>query len=300
MEPAPSTLYSELAKAGIRDFRNENLALPRCVTAPYHFLVPDTNLRHSTDWLRYHLWKPPLPKGALLRLSNNTLCASPELCLLQMSSVLTIYEFITLGFELCSDYSLLPGRYIERPRLTTPAKLIAFLKRCNGRKGIKQARRISKYLIAGAASPREAALTALATLPYALGGYALPHPVLNGKIPLGAKAQRIAGKSHYKCDLIWPDKKVAIEYDSDSEHTGPERIAADALRRNVLQTEKGIRIITITNRQLRDPIRFESAMKETAKLLNIEMRKRSSGSYFAELDLREALFRHEHDFLERI
>lgn len=298
MEPADSIEYPEQSRICTTNINLGDARIPDCASKPYHVLVPDASRYWKSPALKFHAWKPPLPNGSMLKLGKDTFCSSPEFCFLQMATMLTKYELITLGFELCGNYSILPTRYIERPHVTTPSRLASFAQRCSGRKGNKLAGRIAKYLVGNAASPSESALAALISLPRALGGYGIPKPKLNAKIPLGEEAQRVTGKMFYRCDLLWEKQKVATEYDSDSEHTGPERIAADSLRRNVLQLEKGITLITVTNKQLRDPTLFQDVAKQTAKMLGIKFRKKPASDYYTELDLREALFRHErmHDF----
>lgn len=63
--------------------------------------------------------------------------------------------------------------------------------------------------------------------------------------------------------MFWPEANVAIEYDSDLEHTGSARIAEDAQRRNDL-TALGITTITATREQVMD------AGSSAASLIRLE------------------------------
>lgn len=294
IEPAPTRAFKETEPGGKRALSQGEFSLPDCVSTPCHMLVAEKRHANSTGQFVQHLNTRSLPEGSFLRIDRFLLCSSPECCFLQMASYLSITELVWLGSELCSDYSILKDRYIERSRLTSARKLSTYIHRCQKAKGIKRARRALKCIVEGAASPSEAALALLATLPLSLGGYALPRPTLNGKVNLSKHAQIMAGKKCYKCDLLWAKEKLDLEYDSDSEHTGSERIAEDAIRRNLLKSEKSIDVIVVTNRQLRDPVKFHYLMKQTSKALGLRLRPKNSMAMGLELDLREILFRHEH------
>ena len=98
----------------------------------------------------------------------------------------------------------------------------------------------------------------------------LPQPSLNRFIPLNAAEQKALNRSYFFCDLYWEQAKLAIEYDSDAEHSGSERIASDAARRNALLS-LGITVITVGNQTFRDRPRSEHYDRR-----QIELRKRLS------------------------
>lgn len=50
---------------------------------------------------------------------------------------------------------------------------------------------------------------------------------------------------------LWPEQNVAVEYDSTLCHTGAERIAEDASRRNALES-LGFTVLTATWRQVKN------------------------------------------------
>lgn len=45
---------------------------------------------------------------------------------------------------------------------------------------------------------------------------------------------RVAYGRQFRCDLLWPTASLCVEYDSDMFHTGSQKIARDARRRNAL------------------------------------------------------------------
>jgi len=111
---------------------------------------------------------------------------------------------------------------------------MAFSARMEGWIGHTRALRALRFVADNAASPMEAVLVMLLTLPYRLGGYGLPMPELNGIIYPKKRVSQFAGKSFYRGDLLWRDAGVVAEYNSDLEHASQNRIAMDAIRRSDL------------------------------------------------------------------
>lgn len=69
-------------------------------------------------------------------------------------------------------------------------------------------------------------------MPQRFGGVAFPSPDLNSPFKPGEYQRAVTSKSSYRCDLYWSEHNLAVEYDSDDYHTGSDRIADDAERRN--------------------------------------------------------------------
>ena len=143
------------------------------------------------------------------------------------------------------------------------------LTRMTGLNGAKFARRLTPYILAGAASPRETQLVLHLCLPYRMGGYGIAYPQLNPRIDLPAHVQRLTGNSVLFPDLFWPDKNIAVEYDSDKWHTESSRIANDARRHNIF-VHLGITEICVTKREFNDLIAFD----KTARILSRRLRHR--------------------------
>jgi very-short-patch-repair endonuclease len=180
------------------------------------------------------------------------LVSVPEFCFLQMASLLPIEKLIALGFELCGSYARSSqGTFFDTRPLTTPRKLVEFLSRATGFRGIKQAKRALQYILPYSASPMETALTMQLCLPYLLGGYGIPKPRLNRRINLPNKVKERSYSSFYVCDLYWEDDALAIEYDSNFAHAGINKTVKDAMRRSIL-TGIGISVLSVTWAQVLD------------------------------------------------
>lgn len=246
--------------------------------------------------------------------------SSPEFCFFQLATKLSLIELIELGFELCGSYSLprntttnkdnAPDKgkapnencdmnpnantdssqktLFNRTPLSSIKKLLMFTLHMEGVHGRSRALQALRYIVENSASPMETTLVMLLTLPYKLGGYGFPYPKLNSRITPAKAAKGSANKAFYSCDLFWPDKALAVEYDSDAYHTGPERIASDSKRRNSL-TSMGIQVITVTNQQIRNTEEFNKVAKQLATGLEKRLQFKNPGFTEARNALRSAL-----------
>ena len=224
----------------------------------------------------YHTWQGDLPAGSVARIAPGLCVCSPELSFLQMAQTLDEVSQIRLGFELCGSYSLdarADGGFFKRSSLTAPEKLGALCAIAQGRHGVKRAKTAAQRVITGSASPAETRLAMMLSMPCRVGGAGLPSPVLNHRISLSSYQQRLLQRRYFLCDLYWPEKQLAVEYDSDSFHIGPDRIAKDAQRRNALE-HLDVKVITATSQTCRDPQQLNAISRMIARRLDHAIRPR--------------------------
>jgi len=218
-----------------------------------------------------------------------------------MAAKLPFAKLILLGFEICGSYSL-PGNtstdgeqdelnqtLYDLPPLSNIKKLAAYSVSMEGWNGHKLAKKVLRYITDGSASPIEAALVMLLTLPYRHGGYGIPMPVLNGVIYPKKSGLKFAGKKFYRGDLLWRDAGVVAEYNSDAEHASPNRIAMDAIRRNDLSL-CGIFEVTVTKRQMMSIELFDKIAKQVAIRIGKELQYKNPEFYEARRELRRSIF----------
>ncbi len=247
------------------------------LTRPLELLVAPTSRRHTAQ-TKGRSWHGALQPRMFCRVDERCLVSSPAFCLLQMAAQSTLVETLQLGFEFCGNYAMRPDDargFMKRDKLLDVESSSQFFASIKGSNGIKAARRASRYLLEGSASPMETSLALLLTLPVALGGYGLSGAVLNA----------CCGTRY--CDISWLQQGIAVEYDSDEFHTGSDRIFRDGVRRNEI-VGKGIRTVTVTRQQIKDP--FE--MERVARLLAKMMGKRLSNGGF-EMSKRRCALRRE-------
>lgn len=207
-----------------------------------------------------------------------------------LPSELPTTKLLAIGFELCGTYRINPLDQIgfsKAEALCTPAEIEKVVQSITAR-GARRAERLAKYLISDSASPMETALALILTLPVRYGGYSIPQPVMNMLVPVKAGQGRGADKHYYRCDLAWPDRGVAVGYDSDAFHTGSDRIAADARRRNSL-SYLGYRVITVGRQQMKSEAALNMVAVQIAKQLGVRLRPRSQNWAESRKRLRQEL-----------
>ena len=234
---------------------------------PYHVLVADAASRGKSQLVRSHVCAAAYPPGSFRRLTHDLYVSSPEPCFLQLAPSLPFGRLALLGMELCGGYALDADDsegFRRREPLSTAAALRRISQRFSGVKGAKPARLAARFLVDGALSPMEAAVVLLLCAPTSRGGYGLAPPVLNAEVRLTRSSARWPASRF--CDLYWPARRLAIEYDSNRFHVGANRIARDASRRAQLARE-GVTVLTLTWDQVRDVIQFhEVALLVAARL----------------------------------
>lgn len=215
----------------------------------------------------------------------------PELAFLQAASFLSLIDLILFGCELCGAYGISTtssqtsqtsnenlrdsGTFAHRP-FTNTAKISRFIETISQdphrrTPNIHKAKKALESVLDNSASPRESALSLMITAKRSEGGYALPKPILNQKIPINRSARHLFPRSFYRCDLFWPDANLAVEYDSDKFHSGTDKISQDSSRRGALNL-LGIDVITVTNRQVSHVSEMDRVARSIAKKLNHRIR----------------------------
>lgn len=273
---------------------------PHIYTLPAHFLVPDIKTRTRIKNACCHVAPKGLPENSFIRVGEDLCVCRPEFCFVLMASSMSPVQLIELGDELCGTYRLSlqgPARCNDCPPLTNVHELKQFLDTCGNFPGIKKARYALRYITPNSASPMETILIMLLCLPFNLGGYALPLPQQNYRIDFPRRVRDLCSKNYYVCDLYWPEAKLAIEYDSDQEHTGSENITIDASKRNEL-SPLGITVLTVTRLHLMNPEQVERITRIIATHLGIRYREAERGNSEKRAQLRHELlsFSRRNDF----
>ncbi|MCL2488794.1 MAG: DUF559 domain-containing protein, partial [Oscillospiraceae bacterium] len=101
-------------------------------------------------------------------------------------------------------------------------------------------------------------------------------------------ARKHFDKSYYVCDLFWPHENVAVEYDSDQQHTGSERIASDSKRRNALNSA-GVRVVSVTKQQLYSHVELEGVARTIASHMGKRLFSKKNNFHARHQELRRQL-----------
>lgn len=263
------------------------------LSAPVHLVVPSASSRFRGKQVVCHVnpHMAEFPRGSFARMGKSSFLAVPSLAFVQLAEQLSFPQLIEVAFELCGAYRL----DSQQPSGFLPAKPLASVEALRrrahclrGTRGANEALRALAYALDGSASPMETKLAMLLSLPKCLGGYGLPQPKMNCRIDVGGQSRKAAAKDYYVCDLFWPGRQIAVEYDSDAFHTGSERIASDAGRRNALLA-RGVTVVTITKRQVLDKRELDRAAASLAKALGRRQRAGRQDWTSKQLQLRASL-----------
>lgn len=252
--------------------------VPACglFSSPIDILVSRRDRRSQSSAIRSHVWGRPLARGDLLFVQDGLYSCGPELVFAQMAATWGLERLAQLGCELTGSYALNPTSRFgvsARPPATTVERMRALLDSHGGDRGVERGRTVLDWVLPGSASPMEARIGLFFTMPFARGGRRIKRPVLNMRYDLDGVARQVTDKSFFRGDLCWPEEGIAVEYDSDAAHTGSDRIARDAQRRNALAA-LGVTVIVVTRMQAFDYRELSRVAAVVEHLLGLHPRVR--------------------------
>ena len=279
----------ELARELIRQF-------PILEGEHVNFLVNDRGARLRTDVANSHLHTNALPPRSLVAVTEGIYRCTPEFCFVQLAPLLSLPKLVQVGFELCSSYALAHDDvgFRKRPAATSPRAIERFCEDNPSLRGSAIARKAVKHVIEGSASPRESVLTMLLCMPTRYGGYAFPKPKLNAPIETITERGRLRRKQRFVCDLLWPELKLAAEYDSQAFHQGERKIVDDQARAAAIGSS-GITVVSIRGGQIDDPCKFQTVIADLNKKAGRRQRIRSESFREKERNLRSEILHPEND-----
>lgn len=273
------------------EFRLANVPETEFGAPPFDILVPGSNAPRCPESFKPHKQYSQLPPHSLYPLWNGIYVVSPELCFVQMCKSLSFAGTVELGMELCGTYALRPNGLEESAQrdytLINAATLPKRLESWEGLKGLPLARKASKYLVGGSASPMETKLYLLLCLPLQYGGYNLGRPELNPKLDLSPAEMEIVRTTNVKPDLLWRKQKLIVEYDG-RQHEEEQQSKHDALRTTILEG-KGYTVRRVTRHQLYNPLAFDSFANSLRLFLGIRRRPVTLKHQFAREELQSEL-----------
>lgn len=215
-------------------------------TPPINVLVSDNRRNGRSGPVSAHLLRTELPPDALVPISSDVTCSSPEFLAVQMASSLTDLELVILLSELLGTYAICPkagtGMFVRKDPLLTPDQLVAFLDALEGATGTAKVRRALSVACVNSASPMETKLSLRLGLKPARGGYGLE--VLSMNEPLEVeRVQSLLGKGVRRPDILLRKpvraggsgySGVAVEYNGGV-HENDQQVFRDIRRSNELK-----------------------------------------------------------------
>lgn len=153
------------------------------------------------------------------------------------------------------------------PPLMTFAEFEDYLSRCARIKGAERARTALALAFEGCASPLEASLALMLTLPVCMGGFGLSQPSVNKSIVVDQALRDLVSQEEAFADLAWLEGRTIVEFDGWESHgaLGPAKIARDNDRANSLEA-LGWHVLRVTMSQLSSVAGVTRLAKQIAQL----------------------------------
>lgn len=251
------------------------------IPQPYHALVPD-HRKSTVPQAVTHVSIYPYREKPFVRIADGVYASCPELCFVQLALVLPLHELLKAGDALCGTFFVDPSSRNglgSRTPLTSKRRIESFVRRNAGLRGSAAAKSALRFVADNAASPPEAFLWSVLSIPHRYGGYALPGLEMNRRVRPSKKARKIAKRETLVPDLCHSESRLAIEYDSNAEHLTSRQIAKDSSKRLALEAD-GYKVISVTTRQLCDRSEMRSVAHEAGSRMSwrIQIRAKSFGN----------------------
>lgn len=237
-----------------RSIERLELVVPNLhIARPAHILIGRPERKRGNRVRTPHVHARPLPRGVLTHLAGNVYCTSPAFAFLSIAALeRKTTALLMLAWELCGSYATVSTQGLSQYQvapLTTKAEIARLVHADTSLRGARKVDRLLRYVADGSASVRETQAGLMLGLPLMYGGYGLGIPEMNRKVEASAEARAITGKSHFMCDLCWPEHRLDVEYQSRENHSGEWSRLSDSRRTNALAA-MGWKVVGITNNEL--------------------------------------------------
>lgn len=249
-----------------------------CDPSDIHILVSGQGAIRHLKHVTCHVISD-LPAASLVQAAPGIYVATPEMTLAQMARHQSLVDTLSLSYELCGTYRVVPDSldpaYCSDP-VTSLRSIQRFCTRAAHIRGTKALSRAACYLCDGSASPAETALSIMLCLPRQRGGYGLPKPLLNCTLELNEVATRTAGCSTIRPDFLWPG--TAAEYDGRMYHSSTEQSEYDE-RRRTTYGHMGMSVVVFGTRHLQNTAALDDQVDLLRRSLGIERPSRLPSGY---------------------
>lgn len=260
-------------------------------TAPLHIAVDKAAKRRRGERCVSHVVRQLGNKGTVWGVGASLATVSPAMCLAQYAAELPLAQLSELACALSGNYCFAAkpdGVVTSAIPLTSLRDMSAFLRAHQQIYGASQTLRAVDLAIDGLGSPYETVLYLLLCLPRKLGGYGFPKPLANSPIAPNARESRVVAQRQFYPDLLWPEKRLVVEYDSSEHHCSPDQVERDARRRNDMES-MGYRVAAANRSIITSERLFAHFADNVRRSLGLKSRKETAHCKEARAQLRKLL-----------
>lgn len=295
----------------------ESLGLPLCL------LTSSPGARTGAKSVSWALIREDLPYGVIEDTPFNLQVTNPALTLLTLARRLSMVDLVMAIYEMTGYFSIYaPSSEMERALLkyagsfvseginpwrrcastdlwqheptATVQELLDFCNAAQGIQGVRKLKRAISLINGCVASPFEAQVTMLLTLPRSLGGQGFKGLKNNREIKLYRNAAIIGGKDKCYADLYFEGDDAhppfAIECQGRVFHGSSGLDESDADRLMALESQ-GIKVLPLTYQQIANVENYRMISELIAARMGRSIRPKTDAFKRAENELRYRLLR---------
>ena len=234
------------------------------------------------------VWTGPVPPDSFTYYAPGVRMSTAEYFFFRKANQLSLPKAVRLGNELCGKYRSSDTEgcaptddytFMRVPRTDTDY-IGNYLSKVADTEEGKRALEVLGLVVDGAASPMASYLHIMLTLPPAHGGYGLGHPSASRVFRARDSLMPDASGAYLAYDLCWERERVALQYTGESLPCARDLEALEA---------HGMRVVCVTDDEVRDPSAMDAVAKSIADLLGLELPERTGEWPEARRALRELI-----------
>lgn len=292
-DKSPRQLLTSFERFSSRDV-SQSIGRQEGISGPIQLLVDSRVERRDSSSVECRVWsaRQALPPKSIYDIGAGLHVVSPELCLVRLATMLPYLELLhrltnmlgLFAFDFWERMEL-----VERDPITTIGDIERYLDKIPGARGTKQLRDALGSVAERSRSPRESDLILCLRMSARRGGQALPDFEVNHRVELDDAARPLTTKTYLEGDIVWPEKRVAMEYNSDEWHLNTLQAMTDLEKITAMQ-RMGMTVFPVTTRQFSDYKAFRSLVQGVRQALGIrnpETEKMDTRRTYLHADLME-------------